>query len=112
MKSKPVKIDDLRSAYFVLLQESLGGSALFAKVAAAIDLPCGTVGTNSVALGDRLGKDAIKKFEAYPNGTFSVTYLDRKENDSFTQKPSAKMTRTFKLTKEWKLIEIDPPFNA
>ncbi|WP_435790139.1 hypothetical protein [Clostridium sp.] len=83
--------DKINDAALILIQNG-GGSGSFYYIAANISTKEGKyIGTNTILLGDRINPQSIK----IQNGNIVVNYLDRKENDPMSTKPSVSKTRTF-----------------
>ena len=83
--------DKINDAALILIQNG-GGSGTFYYIATNISTKEGKyIGTNTILLGDRINPQSIK----IQNGNIVVNYLDRKENEPMSTKPSVDKTRTF-----------------
>ncbi len=75
----------------LILVRSGGGSGTFYYVAAAIDAPSGTQGTNAVLLGDRIAPQNVQ----IANGQIIANYAVRKSGEPMTTAPSVGMSMYF-----------------
>lgn len=83
--------DNSEDSAVVLIQQA-GGSGTFYYIAANVSTKEGKyIGTNPILLGDRIDPESIK----IDNGKISVSYLDRKESEPMSTKPSVEKTKTF-----------------
>jgi hypothetical protein len=77
----------------VMLTQDLGGSGTFYYIAAAVNLKGRAQGTNAILLGDRIVPRTVKII----SGQIIVTYLDRKNGEPFSTKPTVPVTKRFVL---------------
>lgn len=77
----------------ILVQEG-SGSGVFFRVAAYVSGVVQYKGSNMVFLGDRVSPKTI----SIDKGIITVTYLDRKENEPYTNEPTVLTTKTYAYT--------------
>jgi hypothetical protein len=85
----------------LLLTYQGGGSGTFYYLAAALHEKGGFRGKNTIWLGDRIGYPTAE----VRNGLISVTYLDRRPDESMATAPSVQKTRYF-IVEESRLQEV------
>ncbi len=95
--------DGQADAAFLVTQEG-GGSGTFFYLVVALRQGSGYTGTNAALLGDRIAPQSMRM----ENGLVTVTYADRKPEDSFTTPPSAGVSRSFQV-EDGKLVETILP---
>lgn len=75
----------------LLLARTGMGSGTFIYAAAYVSGPVGYRGTNTIFLGDRIDAEEIS---IAANGTITVTYLDRGEDEPMSAEPTIRTTKT------------------
>jgi len=80
--------DGVEDAAVWLLHQP-GGTGSFLYVAVALNFGGRYVGTNAVFVGDRIAPQALR----IRNGVLSVTYLDRRRDESMAALPSVSVTK-------------------
>lgn len=96
--------DGRKDTAFILTQD-YGGSGVFYFVVAALKTGKGYLGTEATFLGDRI---SLQKTFADPSRPyrFTVTYADRRDDESFADPPSVSVSKTFRLVSGRRLEEI------
>jgi len=95
---------DSNSDAVVFLSYDNGGSGTFYYVAVAFSVNSGYSSTNTIFLGDRV----IPKTIVIHDATITVTYLIRKENESFAMTPTIEKNINLTLGDHKQLIEVSP----
>lgn len=90
-----------------LLVQSNGGSGTFYYVAAALNTPDGSLGTNAIFIGDRIAPQTTLLDPNNP-GQFIVNYADRGADDPMSAQPSQAVSKWFKLEGNT-LVEVPAP---
>jgi hypothetical protein len=80
----------------LVLTQDWGGSGTFYYIAAAVNLNGRAQGTNAILLGDRIAPRRVK----IVSGQIIVTYLERKNGEPFSTKPTVPVTKRFVLEGE------------
>ena len=84
--------DGTDDAAFIISQNTVGSGTFF-YIAAAINSSSGTIGTNSILLGDRIAPQNVE----IVNGQIITNYADRKTGEPMTAAPSVGVSRYFKV---------------
>lgn len=82
---------DKKNDAVVFLARSGGGSGVFIYAAAYVSGPVNYKGSNAVFLGDRIAPQTI----SVNNGTVTVYYLDRGEDEPFASEPTVPTSKQF-----------------
>lgn len=98
--------DGAIDAAFVLVQSS-GGSGTFYYVAAALNTPDGSLGTNAIFIGDRIAPQSTLLDPNNP-AQFIVNYADRAADEPMSAQPSQAVSKRFKLEGS-ALVEVPAP---
>jgi len=85
--------DNKNDTAIILVQEG-SGSGVFFYVAAYVSGVVQYKGSNSVFLGDRVSPKSI----SIDKGVITVTYLDRKPDEPFTNEPTVLTTKHYSYT--------------
>lgn len=84
-----------------LLTQSGGGTGVFYYVVVALNTADGYVGTNGIALGDRIAPQSGE----WRNGELIINYADRTASESYADDPTLGVSKYFKVQGR-QLIEV------